>query len=514
MAKKNAPSTAGPSGSANSPPSPTSSTASHPPSAHASGSLGGPDEDPKKAARRERNRLAASAFRNRKKERLEGLEGKMTTLETENTNLKDEVSKLMEAIGQLHQQARDRGMDVGPLPSIPSFSKPTNAGPPPPPPPPLPQTSLQSSFAPNNGPVASYFAPAGSQPQASHQPALQYSYQQLHQPNMPPPQGAYSQPDPYDAVYAPPPFLPHQQHQPAANEPPSQPLPKKELTYNHTQDPHHPESYFPTFNAPAPAEDVKPTADQISPPDRKRKASETPNSTAPSTLPPRLRRSARGSNMSGASASSLGVTSTENSPLAASGEEGEDGKSLSPDTPVGSMGQAAARALPVGTALAAVPIHLRRGNAGQVATEGSERSEVLFPFFQFTLDQALKLCVALDLLLQQPSAMLPPLPSFPGRMSNSTPGHLTPSFPLPTSLFSPNSLAAAGRFLSQPGPPLSPFINANGFASPFAIGLGHMPMGLGSAGGIAGANVSDIRTPSPGTSVGGGDGYFWGNSRG
>lgn len=46
--------------------------------------------------------------------------------------------------------------------------------------------------------------------------------------------------------------------------------------------------------------------------------------------------------------------------------------------------------------------------------------------------------------------------------------------------------------------------------SPFALGLGgHMP--LGSAG-IGGLNVSDIRTPSPGTSVGGGDGgYFWGS---
>lgn len=514
MAKKNAPSTTGPSGSANSPPSPTSSTASHPPSAHASGSVGGPDEDPKKAARRERNRLAASAFRNRKKERLEGLEGTMTTLETENTNLKDEVSKLMEAIGQLHQQARERGMDVGPLPSIPSFSKPTNAGPPPPPPPPPPQASLQSSFAPNNGPVASYFAPAGSQSQGSHQPALQYSYQQLHQLNMPP-QGVYSQPDPYDAVYAPPHFLPHQQHQLAADKPPSHSPPKKELTYNQTEDPHHPESYFPTFSAPAPAEDVKPTADQISLPDRKRKASETPNSTAPSTLPPRLRRSARGSNMSGATASSLGVTSTENSPLAASGEEGEDGKSLSPDTPIGLMGQASTGALPVGTALAAVPIHLRRGNAGQGATEGCERNEVrCLLSIQSRSSAEILRCDLVWLLLQPSAAMLPPLPSFPGRMSNSTPGHLTPSFPLPTSLFSPNSLAAAGRYLSQPGPPLSPFINANGFASPFAIGLGHMPMGLGSAGGIAGANVSDIRTPSPGTSVGGGDGYFWGNSRG
>jgi len=96
-------------------------------------------------------------------------------------------------------------------------------------------------------------------------------------------------------------------------------------------------------------------------------------------------------------------------------------------------------------------------------------------------------------------------------------GPYTPSFPLPTSLFSPSSSANGGAssslsrgYPARP-PPLSPFIDAHGMQSPFAMGLGGS-FALGSAGGVAGMNVSDIRTPSPGTSVGGGDGgYFWGS---
>ena len=117
---------------------------------------------------------------------------------------------------------------------------------------------------------------------------------------------------------------------------------------------------------------------------------------------------------------------------------------------------------------------------------------------------------------------LPPLPSFPpaGSARSIASGPYTPSFPLPSSLFSPSSAggtSSLSRGYPARPPPLSPFIDAHGMQSPFAAGLGSLGFAgsgfaLGSAGGVAGMNVSDIRTPSPGTSVGGGDGgYFWGS---
>lgn len=98
--------------------------------------------DPK-ARRRERNRLAASAFRSRKKERLEVLEGRLGTLEGENRGLRGEVDRLRVVLKELGAAAAMSGLGVVPtgyegllvMPRAPGEALPQAAHLAPPPPP-------------------------------------------------------------------------------------------------------------------------------------------------------------------------------------------------------------------------------------------------------------------------------------------------------------------------------------------------------------------------------------------
>lgn len=405
--------------SAQSPPSPSSSTASHPPS----GTTAVESSDPKKVARRERNRLAASAFRNRKKERLEGLEGRLAGLQEENSGLKGEVARLMDVVGQLSQQARDRGLDVGPIATFV----------PPPPPPPLSPASASSSTV-----VRAYPPPPQPQPQPplqQQQPPLQPSYGGYPHPPPPPPPsyqpypahgaGSYSQPVSYTQQAAGPiasgSYFPQQPASPNGRmEPPPPPL-EAHMSYapGTGQEPHHADSYFPTFHpAPPPA-----SRRSVSPPPKigKRKATDEPTSPGGSKADMSAlrggggqvaaanhaskRRSNRTVSSGLATASPTLPSSTESSPAtlpsgmdsssstgpqqaggsrpplpgpsSSSGvkEEPTDDtvRSLSPDTPtarsVVAPGQVGVKPGTVGGALAAQPIHVRRatqeGGPGQ-----------------------------------------------------------------------------------------------------------------------------------------------------
>ncbi|CED85343.1 Basic-leucine zipper domain [Phaffia rhodozyma] len=76
--------------------------------------------DPK-ARRRERNRLAASAFRSRKKEKLEVLETKVSELEEVNTGLRGEIDKLRETLDELNSIAARAGLATSTLVANPAI---------------------------------------------------------------------------------------------------------------------------------------------------------------------------------------------------------------------------------------------------------------------------------------------------------------------------------------------------------------------------------------------------------